>query len=487
MGRADEGGRRVATVATHRQNDSSPGHHGEALRVRLVSCLGTVVVLCILLLGLRSTPSARSEFDLSLVGWVALAFVASLTTISIGDRDPVLSMDLPVLLACAFVRGPWIGGLVAFAGAVDINEIRGSISPSRAAWNHAQVSLSVMAAGLVFVGLGGEVGEWPLALACATGALAADVLVNYVSVALMLSLAAKRSFGSVIASMRIGDPLRFGVTYAGFGLTSVLMAEVYAAVGFLGVIVFSAPLLLGREAFRQTKRAQSIEQDLSARRDALRHVDERIADEREDERSRIAESLHDDVLQSLFDVTIRAHVLRECYRSGRLLELEGEVPALISASERAADELRDVIAGLRKSRIGHAGLVDTLTLLISHLRNESNMRFVSDLDTSLIAPAELELVIYQVAREAMLNALKHSSATTVWVSLRRREGRIALEILDDGRGFDPLEHHEKHFGLVLLQERVAMVQGTVEISSQRESGVRITALFPLGQGWSPPA
>jgi signal transduction histidine kinase len=387
-------------------------------------------------------------------------------------------MDLPVLLACAFVKGPWVGGLVAFAGAFDLNEIRGSISPSRAAWNHAQVSLSVLAAGLVFVGLGGEVGDWPVALICASGALAADVVVNYVSVALMLSLATTRGFRSVVGSMRIGDPRRFGLTYAGFGLTSILMAEVYVAVGFLGLAVFLAPLLLGREAFRQTWKAESIERDLSARRDALRHVDERIADEREDERARIAEALHDDVLQSLFDVTIRAHVIRECYRSGRLLELEAEVPALIGASDRAADELRDVIAGLRKSRIGHAGLVDTLTLLVSHLRSESDIVFVSDLETSLVASAELELVVYQVAREAMSNAVRHSSATTVWVSLQRRAGRVLLEILDDGRGFDPHRRYERHFGLVLMQERVSMVGGTLEISSAQGSGVRITASFP---------
>jgi signal transduction histidine kinase len=177
--------------------------------------------------------------------------------------------------------------------------------------------------------------------------------------------------------------------------------------------------------------------------------------------------------------------LRECYRSGRLLELEAEVPALIRASERAADELRDVIAGLRKSRIGHAGLVDTLTLLVAHLRSESDVVFVSDFETSLVAPAELELIIYQVAREAMSNAVRHSSATRVWVSLHRRAGRVLLEVLDDGRGFEPQRRYEKHFGLVLMRERVSMVGGTLEISSRPGSGVRITAAFPDEQAGHP--
>jgi signal transduction histidine kinase len=468
----------VATALTHGVHHGAPAHRGEPLRVRLAALLGTALVLSVLVGGLAANPSARAEIDVSLLGWMLLGFVASLATISVGEHEPGLSMDLPVLLACAFVKGPLAAGLVALIGTMDLNEVRGAISPSLAAWNHAQVSLSVMAAGWVFTGLGGNVGEWPLALLCATAALASDVLVNYLAVALMDSLATGRGFADALGLMRIGDPRRFGLIYAAFGLSSILMAEVYTSIGFLGLAVFLAPLLLAREAFRQTWRASSIEQELAARRDALRHVDERIADEREDERARIAEALHDDVLQSLFDVTIRAHVLKECYRSGRLLELESEVPALISASERVADELRDVIAGLRKSRIGHAGLVDTLTLLIAHLRGESDMVFASDLDTSLAARAELELIIYQVAREALSNAMKHSSATTVWISLHRREGRILLEVLDDGRGFDPQLHHEKHFGLVLMRERVAAVGGELEISAENGSGVRLTASFP---------
>jgi signal transduction histidine kinase len=469
----------MATAATPRLHNRVPAHHGESVRVRVAAGLGSALVVGILAVGLVSSPSGRGEIDTSLIGWMIFAFVASLTTISIVEHEAVLSMDLPVLLACAFVKGPLAAGLVAFIATVDLNEVHGAITPSRAAWNHAQVSLSVMAAGWVFASLGGAVGDWPLALLCATAALASDVLVNYLAVALMLSLATGRGFRAALASMKIGDPRRFGLTYASFGLSSILMAEVYVSIGFLGLAAFLAPLVLAREAFRQTWKAASIERDLAVRRDALRHVDERIADEREDERARIAEALHDEVLQSLFDVSIRAHVVRECYRSGRLLDLENEVPSLISASERAADELRDVIFGLRRSRIGHAGLVDTLNLLIAHLQGESGIVFVAELDTAFTGSAELELVVYQVAREALCNAVKHSSATTVWLSLHGRSGRIELEVLDNGVGFDPHEtQDERHFGVTLMRERVSVVGGEIEIGAQPGYGVRVSATFP---------
>jgi signal transduction histidine kinase len=471
----------ASATASKQSHAQPPLHVRESLRVRIASVLGTALVLGILVVGLIVDSEARAEIDLALLGWLALGLLASLATISVVENQPTLSMDLPVLLACSFVKGPLAAGLVALVGAIDLTEIRGTISPSRAAWNHAQVSLSVMVGGSVFLALGGSLGQWPTALFCATLALAADVLVNYVSVALMTSLVTKRGFRPVLSSMKIGDARRFALTYSAFGLSSLLMAEVYEAIGFVGVGAFVAPLLLAREAFRQTWRATGVERDLAMRRDALRSVDERIAEEREDERARIAEALHDDVLQSLFDVSIRAHVVRECYRSGRLLDLEAEVPSLISASERAAEELREVILGLRRSRIGHAGLIDTLGLLVAHLHDESGIVFVPDLDTNLKGPAELELLIYQVAREALSNAVKHAAAETVWISLRRSGGRIELEVLDNGVGFDVADpRSDRHFGIALMEERVSMASGVIEISSQPGSGVRISASFPMG-------
>jgi two-component system sensor histidine kinase DegS len=53
-----------------------------------------------------------------------------------------------------------------------------------------------------------------------------------------------------------------------------------------------------------------------------------------------------------------------------------------------------------------------------------------------------------------------------------------LEVLDDGTGFDPLEYHDRHFGLVLMRERVAVAGGVMEISSRPGSGVRLSASFP---------
>jgi signal transduction histidine kinase len=302
-------------------------------------------------------------------------------------------------------------------------------------------------------------------------------LVNYCLVAAIYALGAGRNFFGVLRGLYIGEPKHFAVFYAGLGLVAAMMAALYSYVGPIALLVFLIPVLLARESLAQTLSAARANRDLVARRDALRVVDQRIAEERADERSRIAEALHDDVLQSVFDVTIRAHVVRECYRSGRLLELEDAVPDLVVATERVADELRDVIHGLRESQVGHAGLLDSVGLLVSHLYDQTGIRFVTDVDPSISIRAEVELVLYQVAREALTNAARHSHADTVWLSLKRSGGEVELKVLDNGVGFDPERRVERHFGLELMSERTSMAGGKLRVASSPGNGALVIAIF----------
>ncbi len=412
--------------------------------------------------------------------WLGLVFLASVLPVGEQQGSPYLALDLPILLACSFVLGPAPAGLVALLAATSPQELKGRTSISRAIWNHSQISLSVMAAGLVFIGLGGDPKDWPAALLVGEVALAADAATNYLLVALIYALGSGRRMGGVLRTLFIGTPRFFAVFYLGLGLVASMMAALYAHVGTPALLVFFIPVAMATETLRQTVSAARARRDLAVRREALRCVDERIAEERADERGRIAEALHDDVLQRIFDVTIRAHVIRECYRTGRLLELEESVPELISASERVADELRDVIHGLRHSEVGHAGLLGSLGLLSEHLHDRSGITFVTELEPGLQVRPEVELVIYQIAREAMVNATNHSRGDTVWLSLNRVDGTVELRVLDNGVGFDPRARVEKHFGLELVRERAAGVGAEISIESSPGSGTSIVGRFSDG-------
>jgi signal transduction histidine kinase len=389
-------------------------------------------------------------------------------------------MDLPVLLGAAFLYGPVFAGLVGLIGSVEIREIRRQVSIPRALLNRAQISLSAIVAAVVFEGVGAHLGIWPWAALAGLLAIVADCAVNYTLVALASSLLNGRPVLKVLKEMSLGSTHTFVPLYVCFGFLGVLLAETYVRLGFIGVAGFVAPIVLARQGFVHWRRLDEARESIEVKNDALRSVDERIADERRDERARIAAALHDDVLQCLYNVTIRTQIIREDLRSGRLLDLDDDVPSLLRASEAAVEELRDIIGDLRRSTIGHAGLVDTLTLLVGHLAEESGVHFVTELDATLKGDPSTELIVYQVAREALTNTLKHSGARTVWVTLQYGDGSFVLTVEDDGCGFDPHDSTgNRHFGVELMRERARVAGGSLDLQSSPGAGASIVLKVPV--------
>jgi signal transduction histidine kinase len=457
------------------------GHSPDRLRreesARFRAFALAVIALNCLLLGAVAikAPGKLPTQPLELLAWITLVAVAGFVPLSSG-KGPSLAMDLPLLLAAAFTFGPLASGLIALLGAVDIRELKREVSWSRAVWNRSQTSLSVMCASATFASLG-ELGDWPLTPLVVLLALAADASVNYLIVGFGTSLRNRRPLLESLSAMRIGSPTTFLLSYSCFGFLGILIAEAYSAFGLSGVLASVAPVILGRQAFLHRSRLENVEMSLAQSTTALRHVDERIAAERRDERTRIAAALHDEVLQDLYNVTIRAQVLRQDLRTGRLLELEDDLPAVVQASESAVEDLREVIQGLRSAAIGHAGLVETLTLFARHLETDSGVQIVQSLDSHTGLTPERELVVYQIAREALTNSVRHSHAKTIWLSLSSDADSFEAVIEDDGSGFnaDDLSGH-LHFGLQLMKERADSIGGELEIRSSLGSGTVVTLI-----------
>ena len=360
--------------------DGLRGSRSETRAVQIGSAAALALTVGLLGVLWSAFPPGRGSLGLELLPWVALVALASVWPVGEREGSPYLALDLPVLLACAFVMGPFGAGLVALLASTSRQELRGRMPLSRCVWNHSQVALSVMAAGTVFAGMHGNLLDWPRVLVAAESALAADTAVNYLAVSLIYAVGSGRRFWDVLSTLHIGAPRNFALFYASMAVVAAIMATLYLEIGTFALLVFAAPLLLARETLRQTLLVSDASRDLASRREALRRVDERIAQERRDERSRIAAAIHDDLLQGIFDLTIRAHVIKECYRRGQLLELEEEVPPLIESADRLASEARDMIHGLRRSPVGHAGLVETLSLLVADIADKTGTRIIPELD-----------------------------------------------------------------------------------------------------------
>jgi signal transduction histidine kinase len=448
--------------------------------VRLVVLLVIATDLSILVLGVAESRLALLESWVDIALWagaVAAIGIAAIQTPS----GQTLGMDMPVLLAAGYVFGPIAGGAIAFVGYIDLREFRGRISLDRALFNRAQTSLSVMAAAAVYSLVIDEVSALPGAALGALAAVAIDCLVNYGLVGGIMALHERTPPTASLSRLRLGSTLDFLGTYAAFGLLSLILAEVYWGVGVWALLLFAMPVVLARRGFAQGQRLEGAMNRINIQGEALRQTSDRIADERRDERLAIAAGLHDDVLPPLFKVHLMGQVLRQELSTGRLLAMEDDLPELLRATDEASGILRSVIRNLRTSPLGAGGLAHTLQLLIRHLESETTMTFTADLEDVRGTPVA-ELLTYQVAREVLRNAVRHSKGSSVSVTLRRDAGDLRLQVEDDGTGFALTEvDQQNHFGLALMRERIELSGGMLQIESSAGEGTRIVARLPSAE------
>lgn len=444
---------------------------------RVLSWTTTLVALAVFALAVPQEAAALLERADELVIWAGLVAVADLFAVPLW-RGLQLGMGLPLLLAAAFVYGPVAGGVIAFVGSADAREFRREISLGNALFNRSQVALSVMAAAWCFEVLGGPGKPLPLVFVPAMIALAADIFVNLSFVVAGLSLKFRIPARAVPGKLRFGSLLESCVTYCCFGFLAVLLQQIYVYVGPWGLAGSLVPLVLARRAFQSGRKLEETSQQLVTSQQILDELPSRIEQERKDERLRLASTLHDDVLQALYNVSLYAQVIREDLRWGRLLALEEDVPGLVAAGEGASGMLRQLIRDLRRSGPENLDVERTLRLLTQQLAQESEAEIECHIP-ELQADSSVLLVTYQVAREALVNATRHSCAGLIRIVISQEDDYLRLVVEDDGIGFEPrLSVSEAHFGLSLMRERAESVGGVVFIESEAGKGTRVLAKLP---------
>ena len=440
--------------------------------------LGTLVLdLGILTYGAVVAGDPFLEAGWGLVPWVLVVAAVGFASVPF-ESGQQLGLDLPVLLSIGYLFGPIVAGATAFVAYLDARELHREIPLIRALFNRAQTSLSVMAATAVFAAVSD--GNDPL-LIMILGALLAvgtDCLVNYGTVIAVLCLHERINPAEGLSRLYFGSIPEFAVTYATFGLLSLMLAEMYLALGAWSLAVFVIPVILARQAFSGHQRLALASNRVETQAEALRDVSAAMAEERREERLSLAAGLHDEVLPPLYKVHLMGQVLRQDLSSGRLLALEEDIPELLAATESASDSMRSLIRTLRDSPIGTGGLRETLRLLVEYFERESTTRIT--LQCGRIGGSPLvQLLAYQVAREAIRNALRHSRASRIVVDVQDRDGNLRIRVEDDGVGFDPDSVDTRsHFGLALMRERVELAGGVLLVESRRGEGALVVARLP---------
>jgi signal transduction histidine kinase len=390
-----------------------------------------------------------------------------------------VTMSLPVLLAAAMIFSPAVAFALGFVGYTDHRELRRRIPFLRGLFNRSNVGVSVLAASLVFHTSGGSLHSWPAAIGFGFLALIVDVVLNNGLMLIGACLLFQRGFRDVWRDVYGRTWPQFVFGYACFGWMAILLASVYLFAGNWGLAVFMIPMFLSHEMFSNWTALRRVAARLRHQEKAFASVSERIADERREERLTIAADLHDEVLPPLFKVHLMGQVIRQDLASGRLLELDDDLPGLLTAADAANDAIRVLIRDLRRSSLGIRGLRGTLAMLARRVEADFGVRVETRLDEVSAHPVS-ELLAYQVAREAIRNSVKYAERSDIHVSLMRGEGDFRLIVRDAGPGFevdrvDP----DRHFGLQLMRERVELCGGTIVIDSHPGAGTTVAVRFPL--------
>jgi signal transduction histidine kinase len=451
----------------------------EPLRLRILEISVSSVVLTLLVWQVGANWEAFAADIDELLPWLLVVALADLLPVPIWGSVELM-MSFPVLLAAALVFPPFVAGSLSLIGTQDLRELRREISPLRGLYNRCNVAASVMMASWIFHLLDVEVLDWPQVIGATLVALVADMLVNFTLVIagthFLTGLTPARLMKNVYGG---SHPEVFLGGYACFGLLAVLMATIYVAAGDAGLIAFAIPLLLARQMFFNWKRLGEANLALLQKDRALSAAANRIVDERRDERLAIAAEIHDEVLPPLYKIHLMGQVVRNDFASGRLLDLEADVPDLVQTVETADSVLRDMVRDLRQSTVGPGGLVETLRLLAEQVEATAQIRVKADLNP-VGGSALTHLLAYQVAREALANAARHSGASTIVVALDQDEDSIRLRVSDDGKGFNPLTvDTSAHFGLQLMRERSELAGGSLVVSSGMGEGTLVSARLPI--------
>jgi signal transduction histidine kinase len=439
-----------------------------------VTIIGNAAVLTF---GAITEPEDIRRVGWGIFAWIAIEAAVGLATVAFASGSQ-LGLDAPLLLAAGFIFGPTLAGLIGFFGYVDVREFRREVPLKRALFNRSQISLSVAAAAVVFQLLPFAVGDWPIVALAALCAVAVDILVNWGLVSAVRALHDKSRIREVLGGLIFGHPTEFLVTYAAFALLGAVLADVYDEAGPWSLLIFILPIVLARQAFLAAGSLDTAARRLRAKDAALVQASRREWDERRDERLAIAAGLHDEVLPPMFKIHLMGQVVKNDMASGRLLALEQDVPQLVDATLEANDAVRRLIGGLRASSLGAAGLGGTIRMLCDELGSYSETRIIADIEEVDASPA-VQLLTYQVAREALRNAVRHASATRIDVQVRSDSSAVRLVVSDDGTGFTPrLVDHDHHFGLQLIRERVELYGGSLVTDSRPGSGTTIVARIP---------
>jgi len=300
----------------------------------------------------------------------------------------------------------------------------------------------------------------------------------------------------------IGEALGFlRISRAGVGMTLYLLLLSGVNFGLLlgwGQLPFWALMVLPLAVFvsvyvtlysRQAEareRAQKLAAELEQANRQLSDYAAQIEDlTLSSERQRMARELHDTLAQGLAGLILQLEAVDTHLAGGRTDRAQTIVQ---QAMERARGTLRDarrVIDDLRSGRPASEDVARELTAEARRLETSLGIPCMVQLDLPEELPREVGEALRRVVSEGLTNIARHAGAAHAWVQVSSADGRLCVEVRDDGRGFDPAAVAAGHYGLLGLQERARLLGGECRVQSAPGQGTLLRWCIPVATEAAP--
>ena len=441
--------------------------------------------LVVLLAAVALTAAGASPFEVPLVTtflfWLTLRILADLLPVALGFGSEV-TMAYPLMVAIAIIFDPLVAMVIAGLGALDQREFRREIPLWRSLFNRGEFMLATGAmVGLIEVAPGDPLKSPEGMVAIAAGAVA-FVIVNLGLVTMImhlyLSIPVAKAVDILVPKPAAGFMLSQAVL-AGLGVVTAYVYE--TELGAFAVTAILIPLLFARLSILGARAQQELSERVRKQQEALLEATERVFQERENERHRIAEEIHDGSLQLLAAASYGAGNANEFLRANRPDKAVEAMVGSREAVDAAIKALRESLVDLRRSSVEQGGLMETVRRFADQVSVLWGTEVEIEGTIRNEPPIPVALAAFQILQEGLTNAMKHARAGPVTVRIGDDDGMVHIVVEDRGPGFDPeTEVGTDHVGMRLMRERAERVGGRIELDTSPSSGTRLEAILPGG-------
>jgi signal transduction histidine kinase/DNA-binding response OmpR family regulator len=193
-----------------------------------------------------------------------------------------------------------------------------------------------------------------------------------------------------------------------------------------------------------------------------------------EERGRLARELHDSVTQLLYSLSLFAETGHRLAGVGAWSEAQDYLSRIGDTAHQALKEMRVLVYELRPLVLEQVGLLGALQGRLDAVERRASVDASFQVQGALNLPARVEAELYYIALEALNNALRHASASTVRVQIDASDELVELQVWDDGAGFDPAAAGEAGgLGLIGMRERAARLGGSLSVVSAPGEGTQV--------------